>query len=286
MRSAAPLLLIGLLRTVVLASDGGYSPYSDPLFGLPDEALLVKRQSCSAGYNSCSNLGADTVCCPSGTNCATDEAGHVACCPFNAVCTGTIDGSVIGTSSTTSTGSAVLGGTSSTTSTGPAVLGGTTTSSTSTVSGSITPTTGVAGGGSTVPNTFYPFIYIPTSYANADLCSSAFTSCQQQSTACLTSLAGANGVTVSGLGGGITVQGASGTILSQASSICSSLSAIGCYNLQETQCSIFGSATGVTPTATTTTGFIQVGNNGPRQTACPRMLYAAGAGAVIVGGMI
>ncbi|KIX04907.1 uncharacterized protein Z518_05778 [Rhinocladiella mackenziei CBS 650.93] len=265
MSTIALLLLVAFLHTAQAVNDN-YSPYSDPLFGLSNDAILVKRQNCDSGYNPCSNVGADTVCCPSDTNCALDEAGHVACCPFNAVCTGTIDGSITGTSSTTS-------------SQGP-VLGGTTTSSTTATSfpGFTSETTGVAGGGSTVPNNFYPFIYIPTSYANADLCSTAYSSCQTASTSCFVSLAGANGVTVSGLGGGITVQGASGTIISSASSICSSLSAQGCYNLQETQCSIFGSGSGVTPT--TTTGFVQVGN-GPRQTAGPGMLYAAGAGAVV-----
>lgn len=285
MRLLAPLLLTALLRSTAFAASDDYSPYSDPLFGLSDDVLLMKRQSCQLGSISCSGLGADNVCCPSGTNCALDEAGHVACCPINASCTGTIGGGITGSP----TGS--TSGTSS--SSGGPVLGGSTTTPTPSTSNSaqITPlTTGVSGGGSTVPNNFYPFIYIPTSYANADLCSSAFTNCQIASTSCLVSLAGANGVTIGGLGGGITVQGASGTILSSASSICSSLSSVGCYDLQETQCSIFGTGSGSAPTttATTTTGFVQVGNHGPRQTACPGMLYAAGAGAMIgvVGGII
>jgi hypothetical protein len=94
-------------------------------------------------------------------------------------------------------------------------------------------------------------------------------------------------VTVSGLGGGITQQGATGTVLSSASTICSSLSAQGCYNLQETQCSIFGSGSAGT-TATSSNGFVQVGNDGPRQTACPGMFYAAGAVAVFgaIGGLV
>jgi len=199
-------------------------------------------------------------------NCALDDAGHIACCPSNAVCTGTIDGTLTGTVTATSSTE------------GGFVLGGTTTSSTTDTSAIPSFTTGVSGGGSTVPNNYYPFIYIPTSYANSDLCTSAYSSCQTASSSCFASLAGANGVTVSGFGGGITVQGSSGTLLSSASSICSSLSAQGCYNLQETQCSVFGS--GSAATATSTTGFVEVGNDGPKQTACPGMLYAAGAGAV------
>jgi len=269
MRSIALILLVPLLRTVHGALEN-YSPYSDTIFGLSNNELLVKRQNCQSGYNSCSDLGADSVCCASGTNCALDDAGHVACCPDNAVCTGTIAGTITGTVTTSSTSS------------GGFVLGGTTTSSTTstTTSAGITSlTTGVSGGGSTVPNNFYPFIYIPTSYANADLCTSAYSSCQTASTSCFVSLAGANGVTVSGLGGGTTVQGASGTIASSASSICSSLSSEGCYGLQETQCSVFGS--GSAGTATTTTGFVQVGNDGSRPTDCFGMVYAAGAGAAL-----
>ncbi|KIV78817.1 hypothetical protein PV11_06426 [Exophiala sideris] len=265
MRSIAASLLFALVNTVHAVNvNDGFSMFSDGLFGLSNNELLVKRSGCGSGYNACSGLGASSICCPTGTNCALDDAGHVACCPTNAKCTGTIGGTAtaVATSSTTST-------------TSPA-----------------TTTTGVAGGGSTVPNNYYPFVYIPTSYANAALCTSAYSSCQSASTSCFASLAGANGVTVSGLGGGITVAGTSGTVLSSASSICSSLSAKGCYSLQETQCSIFGTASGsatVTATASSTSGgFVQVGNEGPRRTACPRMLYVAGAGAMFgaMGGLV
>ena len=285
MRSIALLFCTGLFR-VAYAIAHGYNPYSDPLFGLSNDALLVKRQNnCQSGYNSCGSLGENDACCPQDTSCALDQAGNIACCPSGAVCTGTIHGtrtgsatSASGTASGTSSGGFVLGGTTATT----------TTSSASQITSAPTTTTGLAGGGSTVPNAFFPFVYIPTSYANAALCTTAFSSCQAASTSCYASLAGQNGVTVSGFGGGTTVQGATGTILSSASSICSSLSAEGCYNLQESQCSQFGTGGGQTGTATTTTGFVQVGNYGPRQTACPGMLYAAGAGAVFgaVGGLL
>ena len=275
MRSVALCLLLTLLRAVRCLPDE-YTPFSDPLFGLSDEALLVKRQNCKSGGTSCSNLGADSVCCPAGTTCTVDGANHVACCSLNAVCTGTIAGTVIGN-----------GGTTPSSSSGGPVLGGPTTTSTTYFPGVTSGTTaGVFGGGSTVANAQYPFTYIATSYANAGLCSTAWSECQAQSTSCFTSLAGQFGVTVAGLGGGITVQGATGTVLSSASSICSSLSAIGCYGLQETQCSIFGS--GSVGPVTATTGFVQVGGSGLRPTACPGMLYAAGAGAVFgaIGGLV
>jgi hypothetical protein len=129
-----------------------------------------------------------------------------------------------------------------------------------------------------VPNNYYPFVYIPTSYANAQLCATAYSQCQAESTACLASLAGVNGVTVSGVGFGLTVQGSTGTILSQASSICSSLSQSACYGLQESQCSSFGGSI-----SSDVTGGLST-NAGPRPTACPGMVYAAGAG-VMMGAM-
>jgi hypothetical protein len=265
------LALISIL-SIAGASSPDYSPFSNPLFGLPEDALLVKRQGCQAGLDSCSGLGANNICCPSETTCTLDQAGQVACCSVGVACTGTIDGSFTESTASLSTTGGAVGGTTTTT-------------------GGVVSITGVGGGGSTVPNSYYPFIYAPTSFPDADQCSSAFTSCQAASTACFTSLAGANGVTVGGVdGGGITVQGVSGTILSAASSICSSLSSVGCSNLQQvSQCTIFGSGSGVTPTTTAGTGgIIQIGNHGPRQTACPGMLYAAGAGAVIgaIGGVI
>ncbi|KEF52796.1 uncharacterized protein A1O9_11213 [Exophiala aquamarina CBS 119918] len=284
MRLTALLLLstAGLFSTATAIADR-YAPFLDSLFGLSNDALLIKRQNnCQSGYINCGNLGASDVCCSQGSNCALDQAGNIACCPSGAVCTGTIRGT-----RTDSVTSGSASGTNAASSTTAFVLGGTTTSTTS--QGTTAQPTGVAGGGSTVPNNFFPFIYIPTSYANAALCTSAFSSCQTASTSCFVALAGQNGVTVSGFGGGITVQGASGTILSTASSICSSLSAEGCYNLQESQCAGFGTGAGSNPTGSgTTTGFVQVGNHGPRQTACPGILYAAGAGAMVgaVGGLL
>ncbi|KIW13221.1 hypothetical protein PV08_08408 [Exophiala spinifera] len=277
MRSIAPVILKILLLTTQAVSTEDYTPFQNAILGLSNGGQLVKRQNdCQSGYTSCSGLGANDVCCPPGTNCAQDDAGNIACCPSNAVCTGTIAGTATGSQSATS-------------STSGFVLGGSTTSSTAsaTAPGITSFTSGVEGGGSTVPNAFYPFVYIPTSYANFELCTSAYSICQAESTSCFASLAGGNGVTVSGLGGGVTQQGATGTIpSSSASSICSSLSSQGCYGLQSTQCSQFPSATGATTTAASSGGFVQVGD-GPRQTACPGLLYAAGAGAMfgVLGGM-
>lgn len=269
-----PFALIIILK-LSAASAHDYSPFVDPLFGLSEDALLVKRQGCEAGLNSCSDFGVNNICCPSDTTCTLDQAGNVACCTVGSACTGTIDGSVTGSATTTSATGIVVGGSTSL--------------STITSTGGVTSTTGAVGGGSTVPNSYYPFTYAPTSFADAGQCSSAFTSCQAASTSCFTSLAGSYGVTVGGFGGGITVQGVSGTILSVASSICSSLSSEGCSNLQQVStCTVFGAGSGVIPTTTTSGGIVQIGNNGPRQTAYPGVFYAAGAGVVIgaLGGVI
>jgi hypothetical protein len=237
--------------SIVLAQSDEYSPFFDPIqYSGRQPLILRKRQNCPTGYNNCGSLGsgADSACCPTDQNCAVDAVGHVACCPSYAVCTGTIAGTLTVSATTTTTSTPVYGGT-------------TTTASFNTAS-SIT--SGVAGGGSTVPNTYYPFVYIPTSYANAALCSSAWTSCQAESTACFQSLAGTNGVTVSGVAGGTTQIGISATVAIQASSICSSLSASACRGLQTQQCAGGNANAG-----------------GPRPTPCPGMVYAIGAGAVV-----
>ena len=254
------LLLLSSFLPHIFANAVGYSPFSNPFFGVADDSLLVKRQNnCKSGYDSCSNFGAQDACCPPGTSCQLDDAGRVACCSSQAYCTGTV-GATGGAnptpspSSGTSTTGFVLGGSTTTTAYQPPSL-----------------TTGVQGGGSTVINTYYPFVYIPTSYANAELCLSGYSQCQAESTACFQSLAGVNGVTVSGVGFGTTVQGATGASSRVASSVCSSLSQAACYNLQTETCNRFA---GANP------GGTQQGA-GPRQTACPGMIYAAGAGAMM-----
>jgi hypothetical protein len=256
-------LLISLLRIASICAALNYSPYRNPYFGLDEGALLVKRQGCAAGLASCSNFGSDSVCCPSDTTCTVDGANQLACCPTSASCSGTL-GTTVPTNGVTTT----------TNSNGATV-------------------TGIGSGGTTIANPYYPFVALPTTFPDAAACSTAFTSCQSASTACFTSLAGVNGVTIGGLGGGITVQGSSGTLLSSVSSICSSLSSEGCSAVQSvSQCSQFGGGSGVTPTTIqsitgitgvtgTSTGGIVFNNFGVRQTACPGVVYMGGVGAVI-----
>lgn len=263
MRIATLPPLLALLSTARAYLDG-YSPFINPFANADSRPLIVKRQSCPYGYNSCSAFGYSNACCPVNTNCALDDAGHIACCPFNAACTGTV-GAATGSAISTSSGY-VLGGSTTTTS----------------AAAFITPSSGIAGGGSTVPNAPFPFVYIPTSFADRTLCSSYWTSCQIESASCFQSLASAARVTVSGPG--VTSPGSAA-----ASSICSELSALACYNLDSaTTCDRFPPAAGVTTTATTTNPFVQTtvagitaGAAGSRATGCREMLYALGVGAVV-----
>ncbi|KAI4223141.1 MAG: hypothetical protein L6R36_005644 [Xanthoria steineri] len=96
-------------------------------------------------------------------------------------------------------------------------------------------------GGMTVPNPYYPYVVLPTTYPNAEACSSAFSSCRSEFTKCTNSLtASGNGVTVSGALGGITAQPALNA--ASAGAVCSSLSTVACYNLGLGNCPMYGTA--------------------------------------------
>ena len=270
------LCSINLLAVPAIAHQQEYLPFLEP-FTSNDyrPLLLLKRQSCLAGYTSCSSLGASQACCQPNTNCQLDQKGNVACCPINAACTGIIAGTGVVPGTTSTGGGIILGGSTTTTS------NSLTTTSTSTTANPLTTTPSI-GGGSTVPNAYYPFVYIPTTYANAADCSSAWSSCQAESTSCFNSLGGApiNGVTISGGNGGITVQGATAT-LAQASSVCNALSSAACYGLQPQSCNRYGTAP-----ATTNNGFVVGSANAaspPMATGGVGMIYAMGAAGAVFG---
>ncbi|KAI9738641.1 MAG: hypothetical protein M1834_008146 [Cirrosporium novae-zelandiae] len=224
-------LYIFVYLTLSWAAPNNYSPFllpfEDVFFSSEElERELLKRATCPTGYNSCSNMGNANACCTTTATCTLDENSNVACCPTRAACTGTIN-----YVSASTTSGLVLGGTTTTT----------TTSSTSGFAfGSTTATATVAA--STITNPYFPWVYIPTTYPNAAECTSAYSSCQTEYSSCTSSLATMGyAVTISAAGGGVT-QAATGT--AAAISICSSLSAKGCYGLRETQCDAFGTATG------------------------------------------
>lgn len=216
--------------------------------------LLKRQNNCPSGYDPCSALGNSAVCCRDGTRCTRDAANNIACCPTGASCTGTLTGTT-GTEAP-STGFMFPQPTSATT------------TGTSTSDGAVIT-------GSTVPGAPYPFVYIPTTFANAETCSSYYSQCESQCSRCTASLGGVNGVTVAGPGGaGITVQGSTPTV--DAQSVCSSLSRKACYGLQVAYCTAFGTS------GATGNQFINPGQAAPRRSSSLRDL-AVGLAVGIAG---
>ncbi|KAH7329984.1 hypothetical protein BKA65DRAFT_47334 [Rhexocercosporidium sp. MPI-PUGE-AT-0058] len=207
--------------------------------------LLKRDGNCPLNFNSCSTFrdSAGGACCTAGSFCTTDRARNIACCPTGATCTGSLD---IATATTTGTGiggGAVFGtGTGTTTTTG--------TTATITTPPTITDSTPVTY----VANAFFPFPYIPTTYANSAACNSAFQACQTNYAACTSALDG-SGANAGGAGFGVTIVAPNGGItasptiqslgVASATSICSSLSAQGCYNIVSDNCAQFGTGTEV-----------------------------------------
>lgn len=89
-------VVLGTLSTAATFSP--FLPALNPLeVILSNETIhkLHKRQdstACPNNYDSCSNLGAASLCCVDTAVCSADYAGNVACCPTGAACTGTIGG--------------------------------------------------------------------------------------------------------------------------------------------------------------------------------------------------
>ena len=235
--------LLPLLLTTVYATDPSPTscPFSAPL--IQQDAsnnfleLFRRQNACQAGYNACTNLGAASVCCSTNAICTPDAANMVACCPSGASCTGTLGASG---SMATTTGPLLLGGNGATTTAG----------SVSTTGNSLFPATSTSSPQSTVANPYFPFLYIPTSFPNAGVCSSYYTSCSSELSSCTASLGGeVNGITGNGGAVPVTAQGAG--VTAQAASICSSLYTQGCYGLNLAYCSsLTGSNTAATAVAT------------------------------------
>lgn len=195
-----------------LASAANTSPFELPAGTRSHEGYLYQRQNqCRSSQHFCAGTNGDAGCCSTNSNCATDGGGQVACCPSGAICTGQIENTTTNQAGATPP---------------------------TTQAASIT---GVDGASGVVANAYYPYYYLPTTYANAGLCSSAFSSCRSEFSKCTSSLeTGGNGVTVSGVGGGITAQPALG--MASAALICSSLSTQACYNLGLGNCPMYGTA--------------------------------------------
>ena len=272
---ALNLIPLAVIISGASASFDGFSPYVNPLDYTDFSLKLFKRQGCPGGYSNCGALGNSGACCPANQVCARDAAGNVACCPVRAACTGTIGGPATGPVTGSSTGPVLLGGSTGTSAQPGPLATSTVTATNGFLFPSSTLTAAPSATRSTVPNAAFPFVYIPTTFANAAECSSYATSCSNQYQSCLAGLGGGiNGVTVSGANVGITVQGASITVAG-ASSICSSLSQQACYGLQTGICPQYGGAA-----VTGSGGFAVSAGEGARVTGCPGLIYAVGAGAL------
>jgi len=173
-----------------------------------------------------------------------DKSNNIACCLEGATCTGSITrasgtGAVLGGATTVQPGSATITSNPATTTSNPIAT--------------ITDSASV----SYVANAYFPFPYIPTTYANSAECNSAYNACQTNYAACTANLEGnAYGVTVIAPGGGgVTVAPTVVAVGSaSATSICSSLSGQACYSIASDSCAVFGggsfsnaAATGAAP---------------------------------------
>ncbi|KAL5120294.1 hypothetical protein ACEQ8H_001852 [Pleosporales sp. CAS-2024a] len=167
---AAPDLLAPFELAMRAVAANSTSPNPDSNGNSLSPALLLKRQNanaCAPSYYPCAAVPAPDLCCPRTAVCTADANHNPACCPQGAVCTGALGTPRPGTISLPSSVIATITATNA----GPAP--------------------------SILPNPYYPFPVIPTTYPNAAACSAAYTSCHREASACTTALAnGAMGVTV------------------------------------------------------------------------------------------
>ncbi|KAF7895262.1 hypothetical protein EAF00_007076 [Botryotinia globosa] len=221
-------------------------PDTSPASSKPKPELLKRNGNCPSNYNSCSTLkdSYGGACCPAAAVCSTDAAHNVACCAVGASCTGTI---------------AVA------TATNPASVSATAT-------------------GTFVPNAYFPFPILPTSYVNSAACASATGSCAKNYALCTVDLEGGMGagITISAANGGVTV--AASTIsggwlpAASAASVCQSLSSVACDAVESAGCAQFGTGAA---TATFVIGTNGVGAMIPRPTMMNCLPYAAAVAGVM-----
>lgn len=194
-----------------LAPDTNPAPNFNGLINLD---LFRRSSKCPTQCSEMNSL----ACCPKDTICGLDGAGNIACCPNNAACTGNLGGGEVAATAAPIAGSNAK----------PA--------------GAAAATHAISGD-STVANSFYPYPYLPTTYANAAQCTASFSSCQMESAQCTGLLEGGGmAVTIAGPNGGVTQAGA--MPVASAESICSSLSVEACHGLALTQCATLGGAKG------------------------------------------
>ncbi|KAG8164831.1 hypothetical protein KVR01_005106 [Diaporthe batatas] len=134
-----------------------------------------------------------------------------------------------------------------------------------------------------VPNAYFSFPYIATSFSNAGACSRAVSQCSANYEACTADLEGGGGggavtiVVPAGNGGTTTIGANAGATLPTASatSVCSSLSSVACHSIQGSYCEA-GSTAGFT---------VGSANAAPTHMPCMGVVagVAAGVGFGIMG---
>ncbi|KAJ9157671.1 hypothetical protein NKR23_g101 [Pleurostoma richardsiae] len=244
-KPTTPTLLFLLAAPLcVLAGPQPFQPVETAAAAAYYDLLLLKRQSCITNFYSCASQG---------------SAFTNICCENGQVCA--LDAS---NQPACCPSGAVCTGTA------PASF--------------VTPSTATGtASASYVSNTFFPFPYVATSFADSAACTSAVSECSANYAACTSELQGSGsggyGVTIDA--GGTTVVAATPMSLAvtSAAGVCSSLSSVACSGLQSSDCSQVGTATG---------GFVVGSGNGvPRPTAPPRAgvvgAVAAGVGLGILG---
>lgn len=133
-----------------------------------------------------------------------------------------------------------------------------------------------------VPNVYFSFPYIATSFSNAGACSAGVSQCNANYQACTADLAGANngfGVTIAVPGGGGTTIAPTRApvALATATSVCQSLSREACRGLQSSVCTQTGINNGF---------FVGTANAAPRPTAACMAGVLAGVGLGLMGGQL
>lgn len=250
--SATQLLLLASTALTSAHPSAEGLPFESTLYDITTNntdsipAELIRRDgNCPANANSCTTLvpAAVGACCPATAACSLDAVGVLACCPYGSYCTGTIGipATVVPVVTTTGTGTTVVVNTA--------------TQTVAVVTGTV----------SYVPNIYFPFPYISATFGNGAACTSATAACASNYAICTAKLQGAGGYGVTVVapgGGGITVAaatGASNLASAVATSICSSLSSVGCGG-GVLNCA---TVTGTVPVATAT-GFTVVVSAGER----------------------
>lgn len=278
LNASRSLHILLLLSAHIHASVLQTLPFEAPLLATlvsdldPNHHDIFRRDTtCQKGYLSCDYMGLTGYCCPSSAQCAIDGVGHVACCPVGAVCVGTVNSGNFATQPQQSQQTTNYG---SQPTASPAIQASYVPDSST---GAFVVNTATA---SYVPNSYFPFKVIPTTYANAASCSSAWTGCQTDLSSCTNYLGGSKGGGVSG--GFATISAPNFISTSQqqmspaptifaaptAESICRQLSSVACSGLEVTACSVFGNG---------------VGNAAPTK-GCNGVLYgAAGMGIAVAG---